>query len=311
MHPDRRDWLKSSALIAGASLLPVKSSAENPVPSHKFKFCLNSSTVRGQKLPVEKVFDLAAKAGYQAVEPWIGELEDFVSRGNKPAELKKRAGDLGLIIPDAIGFAEWIVGDGERRKKGLERAKRDMTLVRDCGGTHVAAPPAGATDVTGMSLFDIADRYKVLAELGATLDIIPIAEVWGFSKTMNRLGETVLVAMESGHPKACVLPDIYHLFKGGSGFAGLRMLSASAVGIFHINDYPEGLTREKAADADRIYPGDGVAPLAEVFRHLIAENYAGCVSLELFNREYWKQPAEKVMADGLAKMRKVAGAANG
>ena len=38
--------------------------------------------------------------------------------------------------------------------------------------------------------------------------------------------------------------------------------------IFHINDYPGTKAREKQVDADRIYPGDGVAPLTEVLTTL-------------------------------------------
>ena len=52
------------------------------------------------------------------------------------------------------------------------------------------------------------------------MGIVPQVEVWGFSKALGRVGETVLVAMESGHPKACILPDVYHIHKGGSSTAG-------------------------------------------------------------------------------------------
>ena len=71
-----------------------------------------------------------------------------------------------------------------------------------------------------------------------------------------------MVAIESGHPKACVLPDVYHLYKGGSDFAGLKLLNAAAVHVFHMNDYPANPPRSAINDSDRVYPGDGVAPLA-------------------------------------------------
>ena len=54
--------------------------------------------------------------------------------------------------------------------------------------------------------------------------VIPQLEVWGFSKTLSKLGETMLVAIESNQPQACVLLDVYHLYKGGSDFTGLRLL---------------------------------------------------------------------------------------
>jgi sugar phosphate isomerase/epimerase len=103
-----------------------------------------------------------------------------------------------------------------------------------------------------------------------------------------------------------VLPDVYHLYKGGSDFAGLPLLSASAIGIFHVNDYPK-IARDAITDADRVYPGDGVAPLREVFAALRATGYTGYLSLELFNREYWKRDPHEVAKTGLAKMKAAAG----
>ena len=49
--------------------------------------------------------------------------------------------------------------------------------------------------------------------------------------------------------------------------------------------------RAQISDANRIYPGDGVAPLKNVLRDLHALGFRGLLSLELFNRDYWKQDA--------------------
>ena len=54
-----------------------------------------------------------------------------------------------------------------------------------------------------------------------------------------------------------------------------------------------------------MYPGDGVAPLVEVIRNLAAIGFAGMLSLELFNRDYWGQDPLEVARTGLAKMQAV------
>src|SRR5262249_31565922 len=128
-------------------------------------------------------------------------------------------------------------------------------------------------------------------------------EVWGFSKTMSRLAETVYVAVESRHPRACVLPDVYHLYKGGSGFDSLKLLSGTAVQVFHMNDYPAEPPRETITDAHRVYPGDGVAPLKTILKDMRQAGFRGILSLELFNPDYWKQDALVVGKTGLEKMR--------
>ena len=291
----------AAALAPSASLLAAQPQLDQV--AKELRYCLNMSTIRGQKLSVPEQVDVAAKAGYHAIEPWMGDLHQFVAGGGSPADLNKRIADAGLTVESAIGFAEWIVDDDGRRAAGLEQAKKDMDLVRQIGGTRIAAPPSGATNQTNLNLLRAADRYRALLELGDQIGVTPQVEVWGFSKCLSRLGETALVAIEARHPKACILPDVYHLYKGGSDFAALRMLSGQAVQVFHMNDYPADPPRDKIADKDRVYPGDGTAPLSPILRDLLAAGFRGVLSLELFNPQYWKEDALAVAKTGLSKMK--------
>lgn len=318
--PDRRDWLLGTA---GMGFLASTSVAADPTPAPKAEslgYCLNTSTVRdnGKSRPILQLIDIASKAGYHAIEPWIAELDAYVKDGGDLKDLGKRIADAGLKVPSAIGFAEWIIEDETRRKKGLETAKRDMDWVQKIGGSRIAAPPVGATGGTSARddpknsnpVFDLvaaADRYRALLELGQSMGVTPQVEIWGFSKTLRRLGEAFLIASECGKLGGCILPDVYHLYKGGSDFHGLKMLAGGAIGIFHVNDYPK---KDRAAitDADRVYPGDGVAPLKEVFQALKAIGYRGYLSLELFNRDYWKQDGLTVAKTGLEKLKAAAAA---
>ena len=310
----RRQVLASAAAaatgIASSGSLPgaeptasTGASVKLQTAAKEVKYCLNMSTIRGQKLTLPQQVEVAAKAGYQAMEPWMGELDAFVKGGGKLADLRKQIEDAGLTVESAIGFAQWIVDDDEKRKGGLEQAKRDMDTLRQIGGKRIAAPPTGATNQMDLNLLKAAERYRALLELGESLGIIPQVEVWGFSTSLSRLGETMLVALEARHPKACILPDVYHLYKGGSEFSGLRMISSEAIQVFHMNDYPKEPPRATIKDADRVYPGDGIAPLGDILRTLFSNGFHGVLSLELFNPEYWKQDPLDVAKKGLEKMK--------
>lgn len=270
-----------------------------------FGYCLNTSTIRGQGLSLVEEIELAARAGYQAVEPWTREIDAYVAEGGSLADLAKRIQDLGLSVASVIGFAEWIVDDDERRAQGLERARQDMEHVAALGGTRIAAPPAGAVEAANLDLSAAAQRLHALAALGEGLGVTPQLELWGFSKTLSRLGELAFVAAECGHPNLLLLLDAYHLHKGGSQLAGLRRLNGGAMQVFHMNDYPAQPGRAELTDAHRVYPGDGIAPLGELLRTLYETGFRGMLSLELFNCEYWQQPAEQVARTGLEKMREV------
>ena len=107
----------------GAAIAQQSTHASSPIdprnlPQHSgrsadepFGYCLNTSTIRGQKLPLVKELEIASAAGFQAVEPWINEVDQFVNEGGKLGDLKKRIADLRLSVESVIAFTEWIVDD--------------------------------------------------------------------------------------------------------------------------------------------------------------------------------------------------------
>ncbi len=267
------------------------------------RYCLNTSTIRGQKLSIVEEIDLAAKVGYDGIEPWIREITQYIDGGGSLKDLAKRIADAGLKVESAIGFAAWIVGDDAKREAALESAKRDMDLVRQLGGERIAAPPVGATN-EAIDLRAAAERYAKLLEVGREIGVTPMIELWGFSKSLHRIGEVAFVAVESGQADAAMLLDVYHIYKGGSDFHGLKLLNGASIAAFHFNDYPADPPRETIGDADRVHPGDGVAPLSQILQDIYANGFHGALSLELFNRKYWEQDAEVVARTGLGKMRR-------
>ena len=301
-HLSRRQLLAGIGAAAAAAGANISEAAEDRRKS-PFTYCLNTGTIRGQKLTFPREIETAAKAGYDSIEPWVGNINKYVSSGGSLKDIRKRLSDLGLTVESAISFFRWIVDDDEARAKGMEQAKREMDILAQIGGKRIAAPPAGATSKPGLDLDKAAERYRALLELGDQFGVVPQIEIWGSSKNLHRLGQAMYVVIESGHSKACLLPDVFHIYKGGSDFAGLKQLSAHAIQVFHINDYPADPPREKASDRDRIYPGDGVAPLTQILRDMYANNSRAVLSLELFNPTYYKQEALTVAKTGLARTR--------
>jgi sugar phosphate isomerase/epimerase len=70
-----------------------------------------------------------------------------------------------------------------------------------------------------------------------------------------------------------------------------------------MNDYPAQPPRQTIGDGDRVYPGDGVAPLADILRTLREINFDGYLSIELFNPSYWQQDPLQVARLALSKMQ--------
>jgi sugar phosphate isomerase/epimerase len=283
--------------VFGANITPKKRTS--------FTFCLNTSTISGQKPGILKYIDIASKAGYDGIELWVSDLKEYQKNGNKLSSLAKIIESAGLKVENAIGFAPWMVANDEKRRLGLLQLEEEMHWLAELGAKRIAAPPAGVGKDEPIDWLQAGLRYKDALDLGRKTGVMPQLEFWGASGTLFHLSQAVAIAAAANDPDARILPDVYHLFRGGSGFDGLNILAGSAIEIFHFNDFVGHIPVEKQTDNDRVYPGDGIAPWAQIIQVLKEMGTPKVLSLELFNKDYWKQDPLEVAKTGLIKMKKL------
>jgi len=299
----RRDLLKLSGMAAAATLLPAINKAAPVISRGPFRFCLNTSTISGQKLGLLRNIEIASKAGYDGVELWIDDIKDYLKKGNSIQSLAKFISAKGIVVEDAISFTQWMVDDEDKRKAALAELEDEMKLVAALGCHRIAAPPAGVDKNNPIDFQKAGARYAEILALGRKYKVMPLLEFWGASGTLYNFSQALAIAAAANDRDARILPDVYHLFRGGSGFNSLKMVNGKVIEIIHINDYPASKPMNEQSDSDRVYPGDGGAPLKQVLRDLQAMGGTKVLSLELFNKTYWAQDAMLVASTGLQKMK--------
>ncbi|HKZ37271.1 MAG TPA: sugar phosphate isomerase/epimerase family protein [Chryseolinea sp.] len=302
---NRRNAIKTASVTTGLALLgPLGLAKEKRKTADKFKFSLNTSTISGQKLGVEKYIDIAARAGYDCMELWLPDLKVYLDNGGSLPALKKLLDDSKIPVVNAIGFAPWMTDDEEKRKAGLKQMREEMEIMAALGCPRIAAPSAGIGPDVQLDMFSVGEKFATLIDLGKEIGVTPQLEFWGASRFFH-IGQALMASAVANKAGARILADVYHLFRGNSGFDSLKMIDGSMIEVFHMNDYPGSIPREQQADKDRIYPGDGVAPLKQILTDLKNMKGPKILSLELFNREYWAQDPLQVAKTGLEKMKKV------
>ena len=298
--------MKNAGIATAAVAIAPKSFAhsgpDNPIG---IRYCLNTSTIKGQGLGLLKNIDIAAEAGYDGIELWVDDIKEFVAEGKTLKSLKKRIDDNRLKVENAIGFAKWIVDEQDIREAAFVQMETEMKMMSELGCSRIAAPPSGATSGKSIDLTLAAQRYRSLVELGEKTGVMPQLEIWGASKNLSRLSEALYIAAESGHTQAKILADVYHLHRGGSDFSSMKLMSGDAYEIFHVNDYPGNVNREQLGDADRVFPGGGVAPLKQIMDTIRNAGGTKILSIELFNPGYWKLDALHVAKEGLNRIKKI------
>ena len=99
MELSRREAVGSAlAAFSAAMVSSTTSEAQAPRPAgartrpanEPFGYCLNTSTIRGNKLDIVSVVNAASKAGFHALEPWVNEIDDYTSKGGTLKDLGQR-----------------------------------------------------------------------------------------------------------------------------------------------------------------------------------------------------------------------------
>jgi sugar phosphate isomerase/epimerase len=266
-----------------------------------FKTALNASTLFPFELDIKQQVRIAAEAGYAGIELWFKDVEAYLANGGTTRDLRAYVRDTGIAIANTIAFFKWADADAATRAQGLAQAEREMRLLAELGCPAVAAPPYG--DVEGVALETIAGHFARLAELAQPIGVEPYLEFWGRASQLSRLSQALFIAVESGLPDVKLLLDPFHMYTGGSSLHGLSYLNGANIGIVHVNDYPAIPAREQIADADRVFPGQGIAPTHELTRLLDRAGYRGYLSLEVFIASYGAESALEVARRGLAAIQ--------
>jgi len=301
----RREVLKTAGIATLGFIAPASVFSGKKSGDIKFEYCLNTSTLKGQNQGVLKSLEIASRAGYESVEFWISDIKEYISGGKSIRSLKKLIDDSKLEVANSIGFAAWMVDNDEQRKEGFTQMEEEMNILAELGCKRIAAAASGVRNDKPLDLFKAGERYKQLLDLGRKTDVMPQLEFWGSSNVFWHIGQALMVAATAGDPDARILADVYHMFRGDSSFDSLKMINGSLIEIFHFNDYVTTIPREKQHDSDRVYPGDGVAPMKQILNDLRNMGGTKILSLELFNPEYWKQDPLIVAKTGIEKMQKL------
>lgn len=294
----RRNLFKTAGLATAAALIPNVGFPESAKKDTTFSFCLNTSTISGQSPGLLKYIDIASEAGYEGIELWVKDVKQYLESGNSAQSLKKYIADHDLFVENAIGFAPWLSG-----KQGFEQMKSEMEMMASIGCTRIAAPVFGVPSGQPIDLREAGLKYKELIVLGRQTGVLPILEFWGASKALYHIGQAMMIAAVANDPDVKILADVYHMFRGNSGFDSLKMLSGNVIEVFHMNDFVATIPREQQKDSDRVYPGDGAAPMKQILTDLKNMGGIKVLSLELFNETYWKQDPLLVARTGLNKMK--------
>ena len=265
----------------------------------QFQLGLNTSTIRPAGL-MDKI-RIAAETGYSAIELWNDDLTAHEEQGGSLADVKKALDDYGLSVPTVIALHGWLNTTGTEHQEAIEEAKRRMAQAAAVGSTYIISSPP--REVADLQLG--GENYRELLELGREFGVKPAMEFLGFVDGINQVKHAWEVMEVADHPDSTIVLDPFHIYRGGGEIEDMEGIPGEKIAVFHFNDAPAEPARAEQSDADRVYPGDGILDLGKMISILKDAGYAGVISLELFNPNYWEQDPAEVARIGLEKTKSV------
>lgn len=265
----------------------------------EFSLCLNTSTIR--PAPLLRKVEVAAQAGFDGIEPWNDEIDEYVANGGSLRELRQSISDAGLSVPSLIALGGWAVTGEDAYRAAREECRRRMEQAVSLGcPLIVASPPAEVVDLAFASR-----RYADLLRLGREIGVRPAMEFLGFVAGIDTTAAAWAVACGTGDPEAGIVSDVFHMMRARRCIDDLLSLPGDRLLHFHINDVPANPPAAEQTDHDRVMPGQGMVDLPQVIKHLRAIGYRGWLSLELFNRELWQRDPLEVAREGRERLERL------
>lgn len=264
-----------------------------------FGYCLNASTIRGT--PITRQIEVAALAGYGAIELWFAGVDTHLAAGGTIAELRHALDKRRLTVPTLIYLGGWFDAADADWCRIKAECERRLEQAAQLGARHViAGPPAGHADAARG-----AQRFRELMEVGESVGALPAMEFLGFVEQFNTIESALEIIALAGHPRGTVVLDPFHIFRGGGSVESIAQLRGEQVAIAHFNDTPAAPARHLQSDTDRVWPGEGHLDLHRYAALLRQIGFRGWLSLELFREELWRRDPLDVARAGLEKMRAV------
>ena len=261
--------------------------------------CMKRSTV-------EQDLMLCEKYGYDYIELRLDMLSDYLKR--KPLKELQSFFASSRLKPYAFNSIEDINFCGpEQWRKLTDLFRFGCETAQAINNPYLIVVPTMGDDMylkTQREVFD--DSVEVLHKLadlakpyGVKLAFEPIGDK---RRCVRSLEQALEIIQAVARPDVGLALDSINLFLYNrlENIDTIDAVPPEKLFVYHIDDC-EDLPLGVLDHCHRLYPGEGIIPLAEISEKLHRKGYDEICSVELFRPEYWEMDPELVIRTAAQK----------
>ena len=246
----------------------------------------------------EKLEAIAA-AGFQGIEIFENDLLSF---DGTPTDVGKRVRDLGLKLVALQPFRDFEGMPDAQRERTFDRAERKFDVMAELGTdmllvcSNVSPLSLGGVDRAAADFHELGERA---AKRGLRVGFEALA--WG--RHINDYRDAWEVVRRADHKAIGLVLDTFHTFARKTDLKPMRSIPGDKIALVQVADAPwldmDVLSWSRHF---RNFPGQGDLPVVDFMEAVQATNYAGPLSLEIFNDQFRAGSTRNVAIDGLRSL---------
>ena len=246
----------------------------------------------------EKLEAIAA-AGFNGIEIFENDLLSF---DGTPTDVGKRIRELGLTIIALQPFRDFEGMPEPQRARTFDRAERKFDVMADLGCdtllvcSNVSPLSLGGVDRAAADFHELGERA---AKRGFRVGFEALA--WG--RHINDYRDAWEVVRRADHKAIGLVLDTFHTFARKTDLKPMRSIPGDKITLVQVADAPwldmDVLSWSRHF---RNFPGQGDLPIVDFMEAVQATNYAGPLSLEIFNDQFRAGSTRNVAIDGLRSL---------
>jgi sugar phosphate isomerase/epimerase len=244
---------------------------------------------------LRQMVEAAVAGSYSALTLWPQDIAGARTEGMTEADIRSLLADNGLVVADLDPLLGWTPQAMPRPGEAMiELAGEDeFFAMAEAFGARSLNVAQGfgdrlELDRAAEDLAGVCDRAREHGLL-VTVEFLPWSGIPNAAVAHDLVQRT-------GRENATLMVDTWHWYRGGADLDMLQSIPGDRIGSVQLNDAP----REAAADLvvesmqDRLAPGEGDIPIAEVIRVLDEIGSNAPLGVEVFNRRHASMRAADV-----------------
>lgn len=235
--------------------------------------------------------EAAAKAGYRGMGLTYADLMSTADKiGLK--EMQTILASNGIRHVELEFLVDWAAQGAKKRNS--DKIRNELLAAAEILGARAVKVGSNVGDEL-ISMAFLVQGFRDLCQHAAQHGTSVVLEFMPFS-AVKTIDQALTVVQEADQPNGALLPDIWHMMRGGLDFSEIKKVPGHRIGSVEINDADEYPIEPLLSDTfhRRRLCGEGVFDIPKFIQSIQAQGYQGPWGVEILSETHRKLPLQEM-----------------